>query len=279
MVKSFVEYWEQVKAIRYDADKEIVFSRGQSNGEYDKILPGICRDRNDDERQGYQQIQIEYPEEFKKHEHLSNLIKMQHYGCKTRLLDFSLNPLVSLYFACEEDPDKNGKVFSLVVPKKDIIYHNSDRALMLSCLPLFSKKDQDEIKSFCQTHRGVITDQDIAFSDVMRRFLHEIRGECPAFETEIVGEDLLKYFFLVPHKDNERMKVQSGVFALFGLDEDALVDELNGKLEPVIEIEASAKKEILRDLSLICIDSATMYPGLERRAMLQRGKKTKWVNI
>lgn len=278
MVKSFTEYWEAIKSISYHKEAEVMFSRGQSNGDY-RVEPGICRGNSEDEHHEYQKIQIEYPEELKKHEHLSNLIKMQHYGCKTRLLDFSLNPLISLYFACEEDLDKNGKVFVCVVPKKEILYHNSDKALMLSCLPLFSKEDQEEIKKFCQMHRGVITDQDIVFSDVMKRFLHEIRGEYPAFETAIVGEDLLKYYFLIPHKDNERMKVQSGAFALFGLNEDTLAEELNGKLESVIEIEASAKKEILRDLSLICIDSATVYPGLERRAMLQRGKKTKWVDI
>lgn len=38
---------------------------------------------------------------------------MQHYGVHTRLLDFSENPLVALYFAVSEYPDKDGALYIL----------------------------------------------------------------------------------------------------------------------------------------------------------------------
>ena len=277
IVSSFIEYWGEVRKLLPKNEDEILFLRGQSNADY-QLCPGICRGDSVDEQGEYRQIQIDYPEEFNKNTHLSNLVKMQHYGLNSRLLDFSLNPLVALYFAVEFNPDKNGKVFAIRVPKKEILFQNSDKALMLSCLPAFSKEEQNEIKKFCQAHQGEITDQDIMYSKVMRRFMHEIRGEYPAFETAIVGKDLLNYYFICPHKDNERMKAQDGAFAIFGLGEERLVKEITDSAQ-IIEIDSSAKKEILKELDFMKINSSFIYPGLERKAILNRGKKVDWINV
>ena len=35
----------------------------------------------------------------------------QHYGLATRLLDWSLNPLIATYFACNENHKQNGEIF------------------------------------------------------------------------------------------------------------------------------------------------------------------------
>lgn len=45
--------------------------------------------------------------EDKKYQDVYYLYLMQHYGIQTRLLDFSLNPLVALYFSVKEDNEVN----------------------------------------------------------------------------------------------------------------------------------------------------------------------------
>lgn len=39
------------------------------------------------------------------------LVRMQHFGFPTRLLDITLNPLVALFFACQNLEDKDGAVY------------------------------------------------------------------------------------------------------------------------------------------------------------------------
>ena len=274
-IDSFISYWNVIKELMPRNDSEILFFRGQSNGRHQYAEPGICHSLNFCENDEYHQILIDYPEEFSKNSHLSNLVKMQHFGCDTRLLDFSLNPLIALYFATEFDHDTDGKVFVAKVSKKDVLYQDSDKAIMLSCLPKFSKSEQDELKRFFRSHPGRITDQDISVDGIINKFLHEIRSELPAFKSEIVGKDLLQYYFLCPPKDNERMKIQEGAFVIFGLGEKELVQVLNRQLD-IIEIEAKAKKEIQKDLNLMRINTSTVYPGLERRAMMNRGRIAEW---
>ena len=41
---------------------------------------------------------------------LKLLARLQHYGAATCLIDFTQNPLVALWFACQEQPKKDGKV-------------------------------------------------------------------------------------------------------------------------------------------------------------------------
>ena len=262
------------------ADKdELLLCRGHSDNSF-FLCPPVLRDKKtaEDENSLYRQIMVEYPNKFMRNDHLGNLTIMQHYGTPTRLLDFTLNPLLALYIASEERPDKDGQVVVCQVRKSEILHHTSDKALMLSCLPCLDQEDQNGIKAYCQGHRGRIRDEnELKKHGAMWRFLHEIRRECPAFECEIVGEHLLNVYFVQPYKNNERIAIQSGLFALFGLaDNDKAKHMLDEYVAATIDIKANGKREILEQLRKMNIMSSTIYPDFERRAMDLVHKKAKW---
>ena len=47
------------------------------------------------------------------HSDINKLAHLQHSGAKTNLIDYTLNPLVSLWFACTSHNDKNGAVYCI----------------------------------------------------------------------------------------------------------------------------------------------------------------------
>lgn len=82
-----------------------------------------------------------YPSEFDVRDEFEIIAKMQHYGLPTRLLDFTTNPLVSLYFSCS-DIQQDEKVVVALLRKnlydgldeyKDWIYKAHDQNFLLSC--------------------------------------------------------------------------------------------------------------------------------------------------
>lgn len=80
---------------------------------------------------------------------------MEHYSSPTRLLDITKNPLVALYFATKnasntkDEQDKKDGIVYIVRPVqkedtyKNILYSDSDKALMLASLAKFTEKEKE----------------------------------------------------------------------------------------------------------------------------------------
>ena len=116
------------------------FFRGQGNAEWD-ILPGIYRNQKlvENEDKIIKEALLNCPDDFSPADTLlEKLVKLQHYGYPTRLLDLTANALVGLYFACSnlEHHDKDGQLIILDIPNENVKYDDSDKVSLLSAIAL-----------------------------------------------------------------------------------------------------------------------------------------------
>ena len=103
-----------------DTFEETDFFRGHSSVEY-KLIPYVGRFYKDGQETALLDFERSLFEDFKRKYSMFTdvrpkndkefLFLAQHYGLPTRLLDWTFNPLIALYFACESNPDIAGVVF------------------------------------------------------------------------------------------------------------------------------------------------------------------------
>ena len=115
------------------------FFRGHSNAEKYKLEPSIYREDNKyyhNEDNIIRDAIINNPDEFSDEDTLfDTLVKLQHYGYPTRLLDLTSNLLVAAYFAVR-NLDENGEIIIFDIPNNDIKYFDSDTVSILSAISL-----------------------------------------------------------------------------------------------------------------------------------------------
>lgn len=109
-ITSLPQYLETI--LQYRRAHISFYFRGHQNMNY-KMTPSLFRSPETAEREDaiYKQTLIEYPMDFyNSRSHFEKLVKMQHYQICTRLLDLTTNPLVALFFACEDATRDTGQV-------------------------------------------------------------------------------------------------------------------------------------------------------------------------
>ena len=112
-LSDYISLVTTISSINKDApyNKSVIF-RGIADSSY-QLIPGLSRIENsypDMESDLINDFLTRRPDAFRSLSEFDTLAKMQHYGLPTRLLDFSLNSLVALYFACESKTTKDGRV-------------------------------------------------------------------------------------------------------------------------------------------------------------------------
>ena len=129
-------------------DQEIcteTFYRGHADKGWE-LIPSILRTPNGPgiEHLLFRDMVAHEPQSFSEcRSALDHLVQMQHYGLPTRLLDVTMNPLVALYFACEEATSDlaDGAVYHLAVPEQKVKHYDSDTVSVLTNLAKCACKD------------------------------------------------------------------------------------------------------------------------------------------
>ena len=275
--KSVAEYLKVLQNFgRSDLTKgELVtstFFRGQANEEWN-LSPGLYREGLfEEEKTLLDLMRIRRPEDFKC-DRFETLVNMQHYGLPTRLLDFTTNPLVALYFACasKTDKEKNGAVFVVMEVSSMWSYEPLVRILM------------DFVFEFGYKH--------IQLGELLEKI--QIRYGAETFRSKIRDEVTLLRFLenplpVMPDRTNRRIAAQDGVFFIcyaksdytYGSTDVGELGRLSLDFKPVdldfdkerswpnnfrIIIPAKAKSSIIQQLDLLGINEGTLFPDLSHQ--------------
>ena len=269
--------WDLLREIEEDAETQsehdrgrVTVYRGHGSSSY-KLKPSLFRDPNqgirDNENTILRDLITRHPEDFLKDMNVfENLVRMQHYGLPTRLLDMTYNPLIAIYFACEgnrSDGWKNGsdaEVISITVDENKFKYYDSDTVHCLANLANLTSKEKKAIEK-CKN------DADLKErGSAGQRLVDFIRQHRPNFAPRIKLADLYNVYLVSPKLNNPRIHAQDGAFLIFGMKEGLgkAKRAASGLKIKRYRIDKKHKSGVQESLKMLGIKESLIYPSLDK---------------
>ncbi|MBS0355492.1 MAG: FRG domain-containing protein [Proteobacteria bacterium] len=242
------------------------FFRGHSDYRKYKLEPSVFRKPHliENEELLIQEAKIRCPSDLPSSlSFIEVLVRLQHYGLPTRLLDLTANSLVALYFACKHKEKTEGEVLVLDIPNDQVKFYDSDTVTVLANTARRPKGF--DVEALPAGKHEFNEDPEVG------KLLHDIRSDKPAFRSIIEPLDLRRVVAVRTRLDNARIARQEGAFLLFGAD--------GSKLKPAKvptdwlacgtnaqRIIFSNKHKLKRELLSFGVSEQSLFPELESQA-------------
>jgi hypothetical protein len=174
----------------------------------------------------------------------------QHYGLKTRLLDWSENAMFALFFALTNNYKENENARFWILSPFELNNYSINKLVekkgeykIILTLPDFERGQ--EIKN---------EDGELSQAGLGRKYYTLNCKE---------GETLYPIAIYPPHLDT-RMAAQQSCFTLFGNEPKGLnIKDSQETILDYIDIDSNYKQKILQELKLIGISSYSVFPDLD----------------
>ena len=256
-----------IKTLSELAQKRSFVFRGYSN--QSQLLPGIIR--NNDLSDLESSLLLDFEKYacyyFNANTPIDFLSCAQHFGLPTRLLDFTHNPFIALFFALGEpkDPSLNGEDRDYYY----IQYTSLKNNLCVRSIPLnddvynmeFARTDSMAKK--CMHYFDSV--KDLFGKNIVRRTIRSLNEfidytEDPNYEAQKLKDHTL--LFVDPPQSNQRIIMQQGLFMLpYTLNKEEHLQILN-KHSQVLKIHKDLRKELILHLDTLGYNTFRLMPDL-----------------
>lgn len=271
---AFIEEFDRY----FSGTEQLVSYRGQRNRSWANVA-GIFRpdykELLSDEKKATRKLISVQPHEFAEDGTMfDKLVRMQHFGLPTRLLDVSRNAMVALYFAADPgpvgSPTTDGTVTAYSTPHELEKYYDSDSVSCIANLANMTAEEKAQLALLKESlPNDLSADESIKVfneNEVVKRLLQFIRAEKSYFQPIINPVDLFVPYYVHPKLSNRRILAQAGAFIIYGLEAPRSMF-FPYEIEPKqFIVPGDVKASIRKALDNIGINESTLFPEIDRAA-------------
>ena len=270
-ISEYLKFLEDIKHISGTTYfwSNFSFYRGQANIEWG-LTPSLYR-------QGLfkceslllREVKHLCPSEFKNNR-FDTLVKMQHFGLPTRLLDATTNPLVALYFACENMQEIDNDAAVYIFPDLPVFW--SDDPM----IDFFMDYIYGDIP------HGISIERMLEIST--KKYANVANRPMPNNIFSFITHLTMPIYPVMPAKTNIRVDAQDGTFFICGMklcekksDKSKETTEYYFESRDVFEyhrvcdnaqklrVPATVKRDILKQLDVLGINERRLFPDLSHQ--------------